>query len=763
MGGWWASGYWWAGIAAASIPVLVHWFRRQQRRKVRWAPMALLQPTVVRRQRRWRLRDAGLMALRIAAMILIGTALARPRWWGSQAFVSSGDSSAVIVVVDNSFSMGFTRLGQTNWDRAEPILAELLDTLPIGTQVCLVPACVDDRALTSFGFGPAGTAKDRWHELSVLDRAVEPSQVLARLLEVARQAPVSPQMVYWITDHQRRNFLTLGAETWPEELPPLRVVPLDESTPGNLWIEDLQVRPEVLVAGDTAELQVLVGRVGPDLPPQVPVQLWAGDQEIGTQLVKAPDEGSWVTVRFEYRVPQGKEPAAVAVADSIMFRASLPADGLPGDDQRFAVASVVAASPLAFVSTEPSRSPDATGEASFYLREFWQSTNAAESAPLAAVELLNNLVESRLHQHPVVVLTGGPPPSDGAVRMLRNYVRQGGQLWIAPDDDFDPEAWNRAAWLNGDGLLPAPLRPITGSPVREKLQADAIRRIDLKSIQNRSLGDLPGVSSEALSTLYGEVILLALIATEELPEVPEAGAALVSRPQVLLRTDRGEPLATYRSWGDGGVLFWGTGLRPTWNNMAASSGVICWEHVVRFLLNRARQRTQFLPDQVPAIRLGALDSSWEWELQRVADGRPVDVAWRVRSVLKGTRIEFDSTLPRGGYLLRGTSRNQERQLVVPVGIAPAPTTWESSESNLGRMDAATWALVEARLQASGGGTAERVSVGEVQGDHAWRMVIVAVLVCLLIEGLICARLSGDATPATTASGGTGVASPGRLA
>src|SRR5690606_26255372 len=39
----------------------------------------------------------------------------------------------------------------------------------------------------------------------------------------------------------------------------------------------------------------------------------------------------------------------------------------------------------------------------------------------------------------------------------RDYVDAGGQLLIAAGGAFDPAAWMRSAWNDGNGILPAPL------------------------------------------------------------------------------------------------------------------------------------------------------------------------------------------------------------------------------------------------------------------------------------------------------------------
>ena len=63
----------------------------------------------------------------------------------------------------------------------------------------------------------------------------------------------------------------------------------------------------------------------------------------------------------------------------------------------------------------------------------------------------------------LVVIAGVADPGP-AVSLLREFVTQGGQLLIAAGGDFDPAAWTRSAWLDGAGILPAPLRGATVRP-----------------------------------------------------------------------------------------------------------------------------------------------------------------------------------------------------------------------------------------------------------------------------------------------------------
>ena len=67
-----------AGLAAAAGPVLIHLWNRRRFRVVNWAAMDFLREALQRKRRILQVRDLVLLALRVAAMILLGLALSRP-------------------------------------------------------------------------------------------------------------------------------------------------------------------------------------------------------------------------------------------------------------------------------------------------------------------------------------------------------------------------------------------------------------------------------------------------------------------------------------------------------------------------------------------------------------------------------------------------------------------------------------------------------------------------------------------------------------
>jgi hypothetical protein len=151
-----------AGAAAAAVPIILHLLRRDPEPRVRFPSVRLLKRAPVEMTERRRLRELLLLALRVAALVLLALAFARPFFGSGAALTSSG---ATVIAVDTSYSLSAP--GQMA--RAKALARAAIDRAPASdlvgvvsfSDVATVAAPLDgDRALAraavdrlSAGFG----------------------------------------------------------------------------------------------------------------------------------------------------------------------------------------------------------------------------------------------------------------------------------------------------------------------------------------------------------------------------------------------------------------------------------------------------------------------------------------------------------------------------------------------------------------------------------------------------------------------------------
>src|SRR3954471_8415572 len=125
------------GLLAASIPVILHLFFRSRYRTVPWAAMKFLLTSIEQTSRRLRFQEMLLLATRVALLLLLALALARPI---SSAVRGTGRGDAVdaAFVFDTSFSMGAADGAKTRLARAQAEALKIIDQLPPHSTVQVV-------------------------------------------------------------------------------------------------------------------------------------------------------------------------------------------------------------------------------------------------------------------------------------------------------------------------------------------------------------------------------------------------------------------------------------------------------------------------------------------------------------------------------------------------------------------------------------------------------------------------------------------------
>ena len=81
-----------------------------------------------------------------------------------------------------------------------------------------------------------------------------------------------------------------------------------------------------------------------------------------------------------------------------------------------------------------------------------------------------------------LVVIGGIRSPEDRTPLLREFVEQGGALVIAAGGEFDPAAWTAAAWNDGLGILPAPLKPALVGQLPQAATGRSSRSTDFSSL-----------------------------------------------------------------------------------------------------------------------------------------------------------------------------------------------------------------------------------------------------------------------------------------
>jgi len=149
-----------AGMAAAAVPIVLHLLKREPEPRIKFAAVSLLKHAPVEHSERRRLRELLLLALRIATLVFLALAFARP-FFPSGAVAAS--NAITVVALDTSYSLS----APGRFERAKQLAKDAINRVGAGDLVAVV-TFADEAQIAS------KPSVDRVLAASAIDRA-EPS------------------------------------------------------------------------------------------------------------------------------------------------------------------------------------------------------------------------------------------------------------------------------------------------------------------------------------------------------------------------------------------------------------------------------------------------------------------------------------------------------------------------------------------------------------------------------------------------------------
>lgn len=637
-----------AGVLLMGLPVLIHWLSRRRVRVVEWAAFEFLLGAQRRDQRRVRLEDWLLLALRCLLIVLLALTVARP-WQRTDWQALASDSSRIqhFLVLDDTQSMQAMIGNETAWEIARQQLMEFCRTAaqrgrgdsvtvwllsqpeePRLTDWPLYPERLAElfQRIESWTVGDAGESVGRG-----LNEIVP--QVLARPGTAARTLTLLTDLraVDWEAREESATG-TLPLESlevaagegvavlvWDAATSAAR----DPAPAGELVQESnlnvVSVTSAALhVEGVATSFEVRVANRGRRDTEELEVRLAVDDQHLLSQKLETLGAGQEQTVQFDYTyLPRGgdlREGAGVAATRATergrwsVVEARLVA-GRPERDNRLLAddrlsTAVWVERPLEVLLVEGGAVGGQVGERaeSFYLQRALAPLGIDSSFQPRLVSAIDWDAQS-LDGVAVIYLLDVPRLSPEVTERLAAWVRRGGGLFIVAGPATDA-TWHNAG-LGEGGVQLAPL------VLRSWQETAGDGRGKTWSI------DAPGVPAESdFAGLVGdEQPLLRSVSWWRWWSASMAGpgtgerATAVGGTQILATLAGGSPLVAWREYGVGRVLELVSGLTDESSNWVREPAFVVFQQPACEWLAGARRR-------VPRQQVG---ESLVWELDPARD------------------------------------------------------------------------------------------------------------------------------------------------
>lgn len=541
------------GISALSIPIIIHLFHKSRFKVVKWGAMHLLEAVLRTNQKRVKIEQWILLAIRCAIPALLAIAMARPIWQGASKLLGDAKSSTV-VLLDNSYSMDAGHAGATNFsiarDEAQRLVGELRNgseahvvLMGQGTGLLDTPTSDLSRVTQALAKSNAGYGMARVP--SALDTA---AGALEKMREPVRQ-------VVMMTDFQRVSFeatenklLTTSIERLKKQQFPPDIVFWDigQEVRENVAIESLDFSRLMVGVGQKIQIRANLRNYGDSNHPDLRVTLKVdGRDKAVSQVNLGPQSKAQVlfTQSFES-------------AGSHVVEIATEADALAADNTFLASIPVRDRIPALLVDGAPGATLDdikgETGYLQIALSPF--ASGRVELSDLLEPKAVSveNLDAKAMAGSQVVVLANVRRLGDDQLKALEDFVKSGGGLLIFPGDKTDTGWWNGAF----SRLAPLPLGAIAGD-LNEGSRSASIMGQRFENPALELFNDpRNGTLTEAAVKVWYKL------------SAPEKTGGPLD-PVVLARLDTGDPFLVEKPYGEGRVIVCATACDSDWSNLPA--------------------------------------------------------------------------------------------------------------------------------------------------------------------------------------------------
>jgi aerotolerance regulator-like protein len=657
---------WMAPLIAA--PIIIHLLNRIRYRRVKWAAMEFLLTSERRAVRRAKLQQLLLMALRMLLLAMALGALLQPIFRGRLAALLGG-SRQVAIMIDGSASMSATGTSQGDRFRASVKLA--CDGLEsVGKETKAIGAVFSedidwklDKPLASVKY-----VKDMFQSEERTDGS---GNVPNAIRSAAQKLALEDRggLIWILTDMQETSWHTTDTGAWEGVRaalaaagdPRILVTQVGAKPRFNLAIEGVEMRPSVVVAGDTPSLYVRVRRYGQVAEAPRVVAEVDGMRQGSSPIAEfdaAGDGADSDVVSVRIRLDKLTEGAHGVKLSLTLGAVGARVDQFPADNDYYCVVRTGGRMPLLLVDGVPNADPFLSGTGFLALALESPSDDPAARSPFAPnVQRASDLARIPI-SGAAVILAEVPRLAADDLERIRKFVRDDGGLLIV----FLGENAQRRAW-NADDIL--------GVKIDQTVRADPEEPFTAETVESAKqlIGSLDehGLASVTIKRMF------ALKRRED-------GTANV---EDILITNEGLPLLVRSHYGHGSVFTFAVSARDDTSNLPFTKA---WVPLLHALISRHILETSIglshktlrtlhveMPDGMTRIRLPLTDEDLDGELD---PGQEQGTFITPTLDTSAAGAPFSNTSRAGIYMAFPTQRGQKG---VPVAALNPPVEESSPD------------------------------------------------------------------------------------
>ena len=431
------------GLAAASIPLILHLLNLRKLQTIEFSSIRFLQELQKTSIRKLKIRQWLLLVVRTLLIVALVFAFARPALTGSAAgIVGSRAATTMIVFIDDSPSMVVRGEHGELFTLARRVASSLFSLAHQGDHVSMIPLSALVGAHSELPPGTEFTSPEALDKLEVSHETAPYHEAILAAQKIAARTTNANQECYLITDGQATQFrLPEGADDTsrvPQNRLRVFVLEIPHQVPANMGIDEVTLRSQIIARGRPVTVRATVSNSGDAAVRNAVISGYLGGTRVAQQTV---DVAARSTAGVDFTII----PKASGVLDAYI---QLESDDFEDDNRRWFVLNVPDSinvlllgagtedTRLASLALLPGGDPALAGL--FRVR-------SAPETDLPSVDLTSVDVLALCNVHDISEIEG---------ERISQFVRSGGGLAVFPGPKSDVASYN-ATLFRKLGLPPA--------------------------------------------------------------------------------------------------------------------------------------------------------------------------------------------------------------------------------------------------------------------------------------------------------------------
>lgn len=722
------------GLVSAAIPLLIHLSRSRRTKKMQFSTTRFFTDQFLRSYRMSRLKELLLLACRMALFALFALALARPLILPSGQSPLLAQSRSVVLVIDNSASMGYVEEGRSMLDRATAAAKSVIDSLHDGDTASIVLAgrrAAGPEVLFPEPTPALGDVRTAIDNIRVRPLGTDLVGALKRAADVVRNSGKQSKEVYLLSDLQDSGWeipQKKAAANGEDSDVLVFLVGIRPKEAENLAVTAVQYATSRPMVGAPFSIRPHVRNHGKKLR-SAKVSLYIDDEKVGERQITQLQGGRWAVPKFHHTFAKGGWHTGYVEVDDPQVEA---------DNRRYFTFEVVDAVNVLAVNGAPSQIPRL--DELFFLKTALAANPEGANSIHLDVTSPAGFDKTDLSKYRAVILANVESLSSSGLDNLEAFVDRGGSLLFCLGDRVNKTFYNdhmaAPTRLHG-GLLPGKLTQIEGHP--DGKQEDLfIADVDFEHDALAAFADpqFAKLTSVHLRALWG---------------CDPTGSA------VLMRVNTGAALLCEKAFGKGRVLLFTSTCDRDWTSFPVRPAFLPWVYrIISYLVQEPLGRQGFYAtgDAVP-VPVSATEG-----LTQMLVRTPEKVVKQVTpGETSGTPQVFNETNQPGVYSLYSPGKESEaRQFVANLDSFESDLTYlddvlaerkdipgvQDSASRAEKVEAGFRELLAGQpsvYYVEGADRLADASLGARRGIRLWDYLLFAALIVALLEPWLANRIS----------------------